>query len=86
MALLFCLKGEKMLTYILVGVVCYFIGLLTYLVILKPNPVGNLRIDQSDPDDKPYLFLEIEQGKLNAIRNKKMIFLKVLDENYIPRK
>ena len=75
-----------MLTYILVGIVCYFIGLLTYLVVLKPNPVGNLRIDRSDPDDEPYLFLEIERGKLEDIRDKRMIFLRVLNQNYITRK
>lgn len=86
MALLFYLKGEKMLTYMLVGFICYFIGLVTFLIIVKPEPVGNLRIDQSDPRDEPYLFLEIEKGKLDTIRNKKTIFLKVLNENYIPRK
>lgn len=47
--------------------------------------IGTLRIDASDPDDGPYLFLELSKD-LNHIRNKKYVTLKVNISDYISRK
>ena len=47
--------------------------------------VGDLRIDTSDPDDNPYLFLELSKD-LNFVRRKKYITLKVNTISYIPHK
>lgn len=33
------------------------IGLILSRFIFKEKPVGSLRVDQSDPDSGPYLFL-----------------------------
>ena len=49
------------------------------------EPVGDLRIDTSDPDDNPYLFLELSKD-LNFVRRKKYITLKVNTISYIPHK
>lgn len=51
----------------------------------RKEPVGDLRIDTSDPDDNPYLFLELSKD-LNFIRRKKYITLKVNTTSYIPHK
>lgn len=50
----------------------------------KDTPVGNLRIDQSDPDG-PYLFLELDQPIGNWSRQKD-IRLTVKNENYASHK
>lgn len=50
----------------------------------RKKSIGNLRIDTSDPDDNPYLFLELEHG-VGDIRRKKYVTLKVNTISYIPR-
>ena len=47
--------------------------------------VGTLRMDNSDPDDGPYLFLEILPGGMEKIRASKSVLLKV-DLTNISRK
>lgn len=58
------------------------IGTIIYAIALKTAPIGTLRIDQSDPDDSPYLFLELEKG-VDVISTKKYVTMKVKRENYI---
>ena len=50
----------------------------------KIKPIGNLRIDQSDPE-QPYMFLELDSSitDLNQIMNEKQITLEVVVKNYI---
>ena len=63
------------------------IGIIIAVVSSRKNAVGDLRIDHSDPDDNPYLFLELEPGSdPNAIAKKKYITLRVKVENYISQK
>lgn len=53
-------------------------------IINRPHPVGNLRIDNSDPDDGPYLFLELSsESTPNILKLKKFVTLEVKVENYI---
>lgn len=51
----------------------------------KPKNVGSLRVDHSDPDSGPYLFMEIAKGGMDKIRSSKYITLKVEIKNYISR-
>lgn len=46
------------------------------------KPVGTLRVDRSDPDDNPYLFLELSEDP-SKLPNQKYITLKVDVKNYI---
>ncbi|MDO5540792.1 MAG: beta-lactamase induction signal transducer protein [Eubacteriales bacterium] len=48
--------------------------------------VGTLRIDHSDPDSGPYLFLEIKHGGMETMRKKKYVLFEVNLKNYIPHK
>lgn len=50
----------------------------------KPKPFGTLRVDHSDPDDKPYLFLEITEDPASLV-NRKEVILDVKIKDYIPR-
>ena len=70
---------DKLIIAFLVGVL---IGTIIYAIAVKTASIGTLRIDQSDPDDSPYLFLEIKQG-VNVISSKKYVIMKVERKNYI---
>lgn len=51
----------------------------------KPKTVGTLRIDRSDPDDAPYIFLELEADP-QVLEHESYITLRVSRENYISQK
>ena len=46
--------------------------------------VGTLRVDQSDPFDEPYLFLELSKP-VNYVMGRKVVVMDVKVEDYIPR-
>ena len=66
-----------------VGVI---MGCLLCSVISKGESIGNLRVDNSDPDDGPYLFLEMYPEGMNRIHKKRFVTLKVVISDYISRK
>ena len=77
-------KEEHMpLIWLLVGIL---IGLLVSRFIFKDKPIGSLRVDQSDPDSEPYLFLELDPGGMNDIYKKQSVRLRVKIKNYISHK
>lgn len=55
------------------------------VVKTKDKPIGYLRIDQSDPTEPPYLFLELE-ADISTICKKNTIFLKVKRKDFLPHK
>ena len=59
-------------------------GCILGIIISRKNPVGNLRIDNSDPEDGPYLFLELSADP-NSIKSKYVTF-KVVAKNFISQK
>ena len=58
------------------------IGCIITLIIFKKFQIGDLRVDSSDPNDGPYLFLELYRGP-HDIANKKYVVLKVNTQSYI---
>ena len=58
-----------------------FLGFILTKLIFKSSLVGSLRIDTSDPDDGPYLFLELSK-EIDDIRDRKQINLKVSNQSY----
>ena len=65
---------------LLIGVM---VGVLLSRFIFKEKPVGSLRVDESDPDSGPYLFLELSHEGVDAIYKKKYVVLKVNIQDYI---
>ena len=65
---------------VFIGIV---IGAVVTAYVFRRNFVGTLRVDQSDPTDAPYLFLEIEKG-MGDISRKKYVLLRVNTVSYIP--
>jgi len=50
------------------------------------KPVGSLRVDESDPDSGPYLFLELDRSGADAIYKQRYVRLRVELKNYISHK
>ncbi len=64
-------------------VVGIIIGIVFGRQVFRRDVIGSLRVDQSDPDSGPYLFLELSHIGANAIYKKKYVVLKVNIKDYI---
>lgn len=75
------------MSIILIAIECIVCAVIGFVIGIKSHhkPVGTLRVDQSDPDGGPYLFLEIPKDP-TKLPNQKYITLKVNIENYISQK
>ena len=62
------------------------VGFLAAVLFFRSYEVGTLRIDNSDPDSPPYLFLEVEHGKSSVLQRSKYVRMKVDLRGYLPRK
>ena len=66
----------------------FFIGVLAGMLLSwiygRHNLVCSLRIDQSDPEDDPYMFLELSKDLVD-VRRKKTVSVKIENKNYISR-
>lgn len=69
---------------VLVGFVCG-VGVGLILCHSKHDMIGTLRLDHSDPQDDPYLFLELNKP-LSEFISKKYVRLKVCIKNFISQK
>lgn len=49
------------------------------------NFVGTLRVDRSDPNEAPYLFLELDRGGMSKIYQNKIALFKVDLNSYLTR-
>lgn len=67
---------------VIVGAV---VGVLVTLLIFSTISAGNLRVDQSIPEDDPYLFLELTKS-VSTVLKKRFVVLKVRVEDFIPHK
>lgn len=67
---------------IAVGII---IGLVVRTLIFRRRyiPVGDLRIDRSDPTSEPFLFLELSTD-VRTISGMKTVTLSVRNENFLP--
>ncbi len=51
-----------------------------------PTALGTIVVDRSDPDDGPYMFLEIEHREnVGKIMEQKQVVLNVEHKNYLSR-
>ena len=62
-----------------------FIGLGRMRKAIEKQSIRHLRIDRSEPDEPPRPFLELKGTTINEISQKKVILLKVINENYLSR-
>lgn len=52
-------------------------GFIMWWKLARQKPIGTLRVDNSDPDSQPYLFLEIDRGKAHILQKDKVVSLRV---------
>lgn len=71
--------------FVLIFIAGFFVGMGVVLIAYRTYYVGTLRIDRSDPNEPPYMFLELDKG-VGDISRKKNVVLKVKNENYISQK
>lgn len=64
---------------VLIGLV---VGIGTGYLITRPKPSGYIRIDRSDPDEPPMLFLE-SRINIYELSKKKYVIYEVKIKNYI---
>lgn len=71
-------------------IICFCVGIVMgivlHMIISRIKPVGTIRVDHSDPDSGPYLFLELRHGGMETMRKKKYVLFKVNLKSYIPHK
>jgi hypothetical protein len=80
------LKGGRTMLIILSFLAGIIIGFLIFKVTSRPKISGTIRVDQSDPDAEPYLFLELQNGVGTSIMQKKYVTFEVSIKDYIPHK
>jgi len=66
-------------------IIAFVIGVLVGTIIHRDRPVGDLRVDHSDPDDGPYLFLKLDTD-VASIMNKSRVVLRVKVKDFLPHK
>ena len=65
--------------FIVIGVL---LGICLSSLYVYSRFVGRIRIDRSDPDEPPYLFLELRK-EVMFIANSKYVLLEVRNENFV---
>ena len=74
-----------MMIYVMCGVIGVLFGFIFAVLLQKRKKIGTLRMDRSDPNEAPYLFLELDPDGMGKINRFKTVVLRVRLENYIPR-
>ena len=57
-------------------------GMAFFLTCLAARSIGTLRVDQSDPTEQPYLFLELDKP-VESVINEKYVLFRVSKKNFI---
>ena len=57
-------------------------GMVFFLICLAARSIGTLRIDQSDPTEPPYLFLDLDKP-VESIFKEKYVLFRVSKKNFI---
>ena len=57
-------------------------GMVFFLIYLTARSIGTLRVDQSDPTEQPYLFLELDKP-VESVINEKYVLFRVVKKNFI---
>lgn len=68
---------------IAIFVIGTLVGFIIAILVFKMRSIGFLRIDTSDPDEGPYLFLELSKD-VDVAYQRKYVTLRVNTKNFIP--
>ncbi len=70
---------------IIIALVAFAVGVAVGAFVCRERPLGNLRVDRSDPSCEPYLFLELGTDVYTIMR-KRFVTFRVKIESFIPHK
>lgn len=75
----------EMAMWFLCGIGCG--GVITWLIcyLRRPKRIGNLRVDRSDPNEQPLIFLELEPFGIPYMNEHDTAEVAIINQNYIPR-
>ena len=76
------LKGGEFMLEVLLFLLGFVGGMTVFLICLATRSIGTLRVDQSDPTEQPYLFLELDKP-VESVINKKYVLFRVIKKNFI---
>ena len=79
------MNWEVMLVCLIVAALGVIAGYNLALMRIHSKTFGVIRIDRSDPDDGPYMFLETKQHP-DALMNERFVIFEVCNENFISSK
>ena len=69
-------------------VIAFVVGLAVGGILVRlwsyQHSVGALRVDDSDPDEPPYIFLELKED-VSHLYKKKQVVLQVHIKSFVPR-
>lgn len=68
--------------YIIAFVFGLLIGIIFQRFMFRRHKIGDLRIDKSDPNDNPYMFMELNVNT-NALKSLNYVVMNVKEENFI---
>ena len=82
--ILVLLKGSAMeIIYFAAGfLVAIIAAIINYKLTFSKNTIGTIRIDQSDPEDPPYFFLELKKMPYE-FADHTFVICEISTENYI---
>lgn len=72
-----------LIVVVIVVVLALAAGIAIGLAVRYEHPVGDLRVDRSDPSSPPYLFLELDTD-VYSIMHRKQVLLRVKLKDFIP--
>ena len=70
------------MTEVLLVLLGFVGGMVFFLICLTTRSIGTLRIDQSDPTEPPYLFLDLDKP-VESILKEKYVLFRVSKKNFI---
>lgn len=70
---------------IVIALIAVVIGFVIGRITKHDRPLGDLRVDRSDPDNGPMLFLELDTDVSTIMRQRYATF-RVKVKNYLPHK
>ena len=60
----------------------FLLGICLVKITNRKRTIGTLRMDRSDPNEAPYLFLELNRDGMREIEKRKIVSFKVDLKNY----
>ena len=79
------MEWKVVFIFVVITILGMIAGYNLAMMKIHSKTFGTIRIDRSDPDDGPYLFLELK-GHPDVLMNEKFVMFEVSNENLVSQK